>query len=181
MHLIDAPGHSANQFVNGNPQLGIDGTDCDAAWLNMVQNELVNLLAILGVAPIKGTNNQLAGALVTYIKGYITNFVGLELFFTGSGTLTAGQVLLLNDTVGIVAFTTSGAVANALYTRGRWTVPKKSTDVMAPGHAVYWDNANGYVTLTSAGNRLIGAANESKGSGETSIQIILRGAPNPVS
>jgi hypothetical protein len=65
MHRIDAADHADNLFSEGNPATGTPGTKVSAEWLNAVQEELCNALAAAGVAPNKGSNSQLADALVT--------------------------------------------------------------------------------------------------------------------
>ena len=64
MHRIDSSGATAdNRFTDGNKTLGIPATIVDAAWMNSVQEELVNLLAQAGIAPDKATTTQLFTAL----------------------------------------------------------------------------------------------------------------------
>lgn len=62
MHKIDADGNIAGEFSDGDEGLGILGTKVDAAWLNAVQEEIVNLLLDMGVVLAKGTNTQLSTA-----------------------------------------------------------------------------------------------------------------------
>jgi hypothetical protein len=64
MHRIDADGHVANHFSDGDQSLGISGTRVDAVWLNAVQEEICNLLAARGVTLAKGTNTQLRDSMV---------------------------------------------------------------------------------------------------------------------
>lgn len=177
-HLTDAPGHVNNDFSNGNPSLDIDGTTIDAAWLNMVQRELAWFVVTLGGVPTKGNDTQIGTLFTTFLKTYLQTYVGLFMDFTPGGAVTAGTVRLENDMVGVVAFTLGGGVLNAMWIRGKWPVPKKSTDVITPGVALYWDNANGYATITPTGNRLFAVANESKGNGDTTIVALLAGAPS---
>ena len=63
MHKIDADGNIAGEFSDGDEGLGILGTKVDAAWLNAVQTEIVNLLLDMGVVLAKGTNTQLRDAV----------------------------------------------------------------------------------------------------------------------
>lgn len=178
VHQTDAPGHVNNDFSNGNPALNIDGTTIDAAWLNMVQRELAWFAIQLGVTPVKGNDTQIGSAFLPFLKTYLQTYVGLFIDFTPGGAVVAGAVQLVGDTVGIVAFTLGGGAANAIWIRGKWPVPKKSTDVIAVGAALYWDNTNGYATITPTGNRLFAAAFEAKGNGDTTIVAMLAGAPS---
>ena len=63
MYRIDADGHVANLFSDGDPSLGVPGTKVPAEWMNAVQEELCAILAAAGVALVKATSNQLAAAL----------------------------------------------------------------------------------------------------------------------
>lgn len=61
-------------------------------------------------------------------------------------------------------------------TKGDFTVPKKSTDVIAAGDIVYWDAANEQVTLSQAfGFYKIGTANLAAGNGVTSLSVNVPG------
>jgi predicted RecA/RadA family phage recombinase len=177
VHLTDAPGHVNNDFSAGNPSLGVAGTTIEPAWLNMVQRELGWFLIQLGGSPVKGTDTQIGTAFVAFTKANLQQYVGLFIDFTPGGAVVAGTVTLVNDIVGVIAFTQASGL-NAIWIRGNWPMPKKPTDVITPGMALYWDNTNGYVTTTSTGNRLCATANESKGNGDTTIKGTLTGAPS---
>jgi hypothetical protein len=63
MYSIDSAGNVGNQWSNGNPAIPTAGTILDATWMNMLQAELLNILSVGGVAPVKGTNTQVLTAL----------------------------------------------------------------------------------------------------------------------
>ncbi len=63
MYLIDTDGNVANQFAPGNPQTGQQSTPVSPDWLNMLQAELKGILDDAGIAPVKGTNGQVAAAI----------------------------------------------------------------------------------------------------------------------
>ncbi len=68
MHRIDADAHVGNLFDEGDPGVPVAPTQVDADWLNAVQEELANAIEDLtagGITLIKGTNNQLATAMVS--------------------------------------------------------------------------------------------------------------------
>lgn len=69
MHEIDSDGHLNNLFTNGDPQAGTPATVLDAAWLNAVQTELVNVIKGAGITLEKGTNTQLLAALLALAGG----------------------------------------------------------------------------------------------------------------
>jgi len=59
---------------------------------------------------------------------------------------------------------------------GVFTVAKKGTDVIAQGDPLYWDDANKYLTKTSAaGLFLVGAAEVAAGNGVATVTALLDG------
>lgn len=70
MHRIDGPGATVdNRFTDGDPVGGVQATMVTDDWANDVQEELMSILAAGGVAPVKGTQNQVLSALTTLIRG----------------------------------------------------------------------------------------------------------------
>ena len=69
MHKIDASGHVANEFTDGNPLTGQEATMVDAAFANAVMYELVNVILYAGISLSKGTNTQLRDAIVAIATG----------------------------------------------------------------------------------------------------------------
>lgn len=105
-----APG-AAGFWIDGNALLGTPATNGNQDWFNMMQEELLAVLAAAGIAPVKGTYNQLlasiialilsnggAGALDVYAGGGPYNFV------LGKGTvvLTGGGAVQVNLPAGPV-------------------------------------------------------------------------------
>jgi predicted RecA/RadA family phage recombinase len=73
---------------------------------------------------------------------------------------------------GMIGVAKSDVAANALgvfHMDGVHTLPKLTTDVVAQGVLLYWDNTNLRLTLTSAGNTQAGRAFEAAGNGVTSV------------
>lgn len=93
--------------------------------------------------------------------------------FTAAGTITAGNVYIVGGFLGVAV---NSAVAGELYTlalTGWHELPKKTTDVLTDGLAVYWDPTPGEVTLTSAaGNYLLGKC-KAAGNGVTTVEVLL--------
>lgn len=70
MHRIDGPGATVdNRFTDGDPVGGVQATMVTDDWANDVQEELMSILTAAGVAPVKGTQNQVLSALTTLIRG----------------------------------------------------------------------------------------------------------------
>lgn len=63
VHKIDGAGATgANEFTEGNPGAGTPATVVTDDWMNMVQRELVALVAAAGLTPTKGDDDQLLEA-----------------------------------------------------------------------------------------------------------------------
>jgi hypothetical protein len=117
-------------FTNGNPASGVAATIVDADWLNMVQQELINIITAVGLTPSKTTYNQVLQAIRTISAGY-TGFVshGTSTTLTASDigpligapavtiTLMALSTLTVGQSVTIVGTSGSGA-ATSIVTSG---------------------------------------------------------------
>lgn len=60
---VPAAAGTPGYFTGGNPATGQAATILDADWLNMVQEELLSLLAAAGIAPSKTTYTQVRDAI----------------------------------------------------------------------------------------------------------------------
>ncbi len=70
MHRIDGSGATANnRFTDGDPVAGIPATMVTDDFMNDVQEEIMSVLTDRGIAPVKGTQNQ----LLTAIKALVAN------------------------------------------------------------------------------------------------------------
>lgn len=161
-------------FVGGSPFAGIAGTVIAADWLNDKQEELVTLVEAEGISPSKADHTQLRQAILAAIA----RIAGVELAFTAGANLTAGQGLLIVDTFGVVKSSVLTGAAARLQVLGTFTLPKVTTDVLAQGAKLYWDNTAGKLTSTSSGNRLVGVCAVAAGNGATSVSALLSGPPN---
>ena len=89
--------------------------------------------------------------------------------------LTAGQMALVGTLLGVA---TRDAALNAeveLLTQGVFEITALGTDVAAVGALMYWDNTNRRLTVTSAGNKAVGALLRAKANGETTALVRLNG------
>ncbi|WP_175872689.1 hypothetical protein [Burkholderia sp. BCC0397] len=62
-----APAGTPGYFTSGNPTTGQAATILDADWLNMVQQELLNVLTAAGITPSKTNYSQIAAAIQTLL------------------------------------------------------------------------------------------------------------------
>ncbi|MBL8260944.1 MAG: hypothetical protein JNM58_00865 [Xanthomonadaceae bacterium] len=69
MYKTDAPGHDDNEFTDGNPLTGTPATVLDAAFMNEVMYELINVLLAAGITPTKGVRTQLLDAIISIAAG----------------------------------------------------------------------------------------------------------------
>jgi hypothetical protein len=83
MHRIDGPGATAdNKFTEGDPVGGVQATVVTDDFLNDVQEELMSVLTAAGVAPVKGTQDQVFKALAKLLQSQKLTA------FTTAGTAT---------------------------------------------------------------------------------------------
>lgn len=78
MHRIDGPGHLHNRFADGNARKGHEGTVVKAAWLNAVQEELINVIEVAGLSPNKNDDTQLLQAIRALIPQTVATFDDLR-------------------------------------------------------------------------------------------------------
>lgn len=81
MHRTDGDANVAGLFDAGDPLVPRLPTQVDPDWLNAVQEEIVNVILAAGVALVKGTNTQLASAVVT--NGGVQSVAGTKSFLDG--------------------------------------------------------------------------------------------------
>ena len=95
MHRIDGPGATVdNRFTEGDPVGGIQATVVTDDFLNDVQEELMSVLTAAGVAPVKGTQNQVLQAVSKLAQNqtaqaFTTGGTGTALTLTPSPAISA--------------------------------------------------------------------------------------------
>ena len=102
-----------------------------------------------------------------------SNFVaeGDHLDYTAAAATALGAVVLMNDTIGISLKTLAVGESGALRITGVFEVAKLSTDNIAQGQKVYWDNTNKRMTLTASGNTAAGRAYAAAGAATTTVKV----------
>lgn len=93
--------------------------------------------------------------------------------YVAGSTVTSGQVLLIGLRIGVALTNIANGSTGAVRVLGIFTIAKLSTDVVAAGALLYWDNANSRLTTTSAGNTLAGYATAAAGNGVTTVEISI--------
>jgi predicted RecA/RadA family phage recombinase len=92
---------------------------------------------------------------------------------TPSGGVTSGQAILVGVILAIAVADYAQTVVGQYYVRGVFSVPKLSTDVVAEGVILYWDDTNKRLTVTASGNTKVGYATAAAGNGATTANILL--------
>ncbi len=100
---------------------------------------------------------------------------GATVTVTAPANVLSGDVVVVGALVGVAAFDASQNDQVEITTEGVFTLPKKSTDVVAAGNLMYWDAANHYLTLTAGtGSKpLAGVAVAAAGNGVTTVNVKL--------
>jgi len=174
MYKIDTPGATAaNEFQAGNPLATppIPSTEIGADWLTMVQRELVALVEGAGLTLTKGDDDQVYTAvrLVAIAESYIRHTI------TAPRNLAQWDGVLFTDQFGVAGHAATSGNPVELRLLGKFQIACKSTDVVAEGKVLYWDNAAYELEVAAVGNHLVAAAMESKASGPSVIWARLNG------
>lgn len=107
-----------------------------------------------------------------------TNFVqdGDVVTLVAPYAVASGAGALVNTHVfGVALETLASGASGEFAVEGVWDIACLSTDVIAQGAQVYWDNTNKRCTATATSNTLIGVATTAKGSGATTVRVRLNG------
>lgn len=102
---------------------------------------------------------------------------GDNITVTAAAAATSGQGVLVGNLFGIAAGDAAIGEALDLVTVGVFAMPKVSTDVLAVGDAVYWDDTAKLVTAddASGANAEIGLAVTAAGNPSGSVNVRLNG------
>lgn len=104
-----------------------------------------------------------------------TKFVmsGEVIDHTAQATVSSGQVLLIGSRIGVALSACAAGQVVAVRVLGIFTIAKLSTDAVAQGAALYWDNTNSRLTTTASGNTLAGFASAAAGAGVGTVEISI--------
>lgn len=114
----------------------------------------------------------------TALKLRSSNFSSMEITTPTAG-YTAGQMVKIEDTVGVIAETkTVGQTAVLIYKAEKIVVPKGTgagENTLAAGDKVYFDATDANVNSASSGNTLCGRCLVAAGAAATTVEIQLNG------
>lgn len=105
----------------------------------------------------------------------MTNYVqeGDKLRYTAGANITSGQAVLVGKRLGVASTAIANGDTGVLCMEGVYTIAKLSTDVVAQGSLLYWDDTNKRLTVTSTDNTLAGYAFTAAGNGATTVNISI--------
>lgn len=93
--------------------------------------------------------------------------------YVATAEVSAGQVLLIGNRVGVALTAIANGATGAVRVRGVFTIAKLSTDVVAAGDLLYWDAGNSRLTTTASTHKVAGYAFKAAGSGVTTVEISI--------
>lgn len=99
-------------FTGGNPATGLPATVVDADFLNMIQQELLNVLAAAGIAPSKTAYNQLLLSMQTVARGNVAIYAIVggvqQVSINGAVFTTVGATSFPNPASGVAEYEVKG-------------------------------------------------------------------------
>lgn len=90
--------------------------------------------------------------------------------------VSSGGGALVGTIFGVAISDVANGVSGQFQRDGVVDITALTTDVIAQGAKVYWDNTNKRITGTVGTNTLVGAALVAKANGETTCRVMLDGA-----
>ena len=102
-----------------------------------------------------------------------TKFVqpGEVIHYTAGANIASGQVVLMGARIGVALKAIANGETGPMQVTGVFNIAKLSTDNMAQGALLYWDNTNSRLTTTASGNTLAGFAAAAAAATTTSVNI----------
>lgn len=102
-----------------------------------------------------------------------TKFVqpGEVIDYTAGANIASGQVVLMGARIGVALKAIANGETGPVQVTGVFNIAKLSTDNMAQGALLYWDNTNSRLTTTASGNTLAGFAAAAAGATTASVNI----------
>ena len=97
---------------------------------------------------------------------------GVTIDYTNSGATTVayGDVVVLEDCVGVASSNIAVGALGAVEIEGVYELPA-ATDALALGERVYWDATNGNVTASATNNTPCGITVAAKAAGATKVDV----------
>lgn len=103
----------------------------------------------------------------------------VQRFTAPAGGVVSGQGYVIGDTFVIATHDAAATFKFVGQHKGNVNLTKVTTDVIADGVKLYWDDTAKKVTVTTTNNRLIGGAAQAAGNGATAVEVSLNGTTLP--
>lgn len=97
---------------------------------------------------------------------------GESVDFIPSANVSAGDVVVSGDLVGIAKLDIATSTLGSLSLRGVFDIVKAS-GAISFGAAVYWDETNSNATAVATGNKYLGKAVRSAESTDATVRVLL--------
>ena len=100
---------------------------------------------------------------------------GKAIDYTPALAVDAGDVIVLNDLVGVAKLDIAANALGALATTGVFDFPKStgSSSAIAAGKKVYWDSDNEVMTETADGNTYAGKTVKAATDDDATVRVLL--------
>ena len=100
---------------------------------------------------------------------------GRSIDYTPASAVTAGDVVVQGDLVGIAKLDIAASALGALAVTGVFDVPKTAGQgtAIAAGKKVYWDATNKVATETAQGNTYLGKTVAAAADADTTVRVRL--------
>jgi len=106
-----------------------------------------------------------------------TRFIqdGDSIDYTPGSAVTAGDVIVQGDLIGVAKRDIAANTLGALAVEGVFDFPKASggSTAIGAGVTVYWNAGAGQATATSSGNKLIGKTVKAAADADTTVRVRL--------
>lgn len=97
---------------------------------------------------------------------------GAAIDYTPGAAVSAGDVVVLGDIVGVAPRDIAANALGSLQVAGVFEFPKASATVIAVGAKVYWNAAGSVATVTNT-DKFCGHAVAAAGNGATAVRVLL--------
>lgn len=108
------------------------------------------------------------------MKNYVQD--GAVIALIAPYAVSSGGGALVGTIFGVAIADVANGISGQFQRKGVVDITALTTDVIAQGAKVYWDNTNKRITGTVGTNVLVGAALVAKANGETTCRVMLDGA-----
>jgi predicted RecA/RadA family phage recombinase len=107
------------------------------------------------------------------MRNYVQDGDRLQYANASGSTITSGSPVKVGTKVGIAVGDIPNNTTGVLAMEYVFTCTKATTDVIAQGAIVYWDDTAKKMTVTATSNNIAGYAQAAAGNGATTVDLML--------